>query len=136
MTWYLSITALQEPYDASLDETGRQLFLFNVLCDKQRSETIIEEFVTILTAANIGTFGKDLFAGAQAVIPDGDGPIISIKETGGRAPLKTQNTGAVPKYGMPTVQIIVRAASYTLARSKANAAFSALVKVVNQDVQP
>lgn len=133
--WYREITPLQEPMDMGLDPTGNRARVgFNVFAIKGASDTFIEELVKLLTDAGVGTFGTNIFASTSAEIPVGAGPYLSIVETGGTSPERTQNSVAVPAYQRPTAQLVVRASTYSAARTMARAAYNALVGVRNQTV--
>ncbi len=85
----------------------------------------LDDVVTALVAANVGVFGVNLFASSAATIPTGDGPYITVVETGGTAPTRKQNqTSAATQ--RPTAQILCRAKTYAAARAKAWAAYQAL----------
>jgi hypothetical protein len=67
------------------------------------------------------------------VIPELDGPYISLIETGGSGPTRIHNVGTANTQ-RPTVQVVVRAKSYLTARTKAKAAYLALDGVFNTDI--
>jgi hypothetical protein len=108
------------------------MVVFNVIAEKSPSATLIEELVALLVAAGLGTFGTTIFGSSQASIPAGDGPYITIVETGGPAPRSTHNV--VNAYEQTTAQITTRAATYAAARSRARTAYGVLAAVVNRDV--
>jgi hypothetical protein len=138
MTRYLSISALQEPFDlGELDDSGREQCAFNVLCLKRPSDTFLDELVRILENAGLGKRGETIFAGSKAAIPRGtrptDPPILSIKATGGTGPAGTHNDGA-GAYRRPSAQVIARALTWAAAEAIAQAAYAALIAVRNQEV--
>jgi hypothetical protein len=92
----------------------------------------IDDLVTLLQAANVGTFGVNIFASTKSVIPNGAGPFLSIIETGGTSPDNTQNS-AVPAYDRPGAQLVSRAATYVAARAMLKAALAAVI-IENQFV--
>jgi hypothetical protein len=97
----------------------------------------LDDLVTILTAAGVGVANVSIFASSKATIPTGAGPYISVSETGGTSPDETHNAARfenMPAYQRPNAQIFVRAASYPVARAKAEAAYSALWNVMNQKI--
>jgi hypothetical protein len=131
-TQYLSITPLGEPFDlGELDDCGRVQVFFNVLAWKRPSNTFLEEIVALLVAANVGVEGVSLFASSKAVIPRGDGPVLSVRATGGASPVGTHNGGRAA-YRMPSAQITVRGSSWEATNAMAQAAYAALVAVRNQ----
>lgn len=83
----------------------------------------LDEIAARLVAQGVGTVGADIFLGSKAVIPPGDGPYLSITETGGTGSRRTHNGSAVAQ---PTAHILCRAKSYSVARSKLKQAFDAL----------
>jgi len=137
MVWYLEIGAIQEPFDNGLDQAGRSETVFNVIAMKQVSGTFIEELVKILENAGVGTRAVNIFATAQAVIPDGPGPYLSVIETGGAAPLRVHNPPVFQaKYGRPAAQIAVRALDSAVGRAMSYAAYTALLSIRNVEVVP
>jgi hypothetical protein len=133
MTWYREITPLQEPFDIGLDEAGRPMICFNIICVKRPSTTFIGELLKLLQS--VGAFGTTIFAGSAAVLPT-SGTFLSIVETGGTSPERTQNSVSTPAYQRPSAQIVARADTYVAAKTLANAAYDALVGVRNQNVTP
>jgi hypothetical protein len=94
----------------------------------------IDDLVTILQTARVGTLGRDIFASSKANIPTGAGPYISITESGGSGPENTHNSTDKPAYVRPNAQILTRATDYVIARNKAQAAYNALYPVRNRFV--
>src|SRR5678816_1110621 len=85
----------------------------------------LDEIAARLVAQSVGTVGSNIFLGSKAIIPTGDGPYISLTETGGSAPTRIHNK-ATTNTQRPTAQILVRAKSYLAARTKAKEAYLAL----------
>lgn len=88
----------------------------------------LDEIAAKLVAAGIGVLGTTLFKSSAAKLPAGNGPYITITETGGVSPgaqnrvhnesrMHVQNAGA---------QVSIRALSYVEARQKAKDAHAAL----------
>lgn len=96
----------------------------------------LDDLVTILTTAGVGTFNVNIFASSKATIPPGAGPYLTLAETGGSGPEGTHNAAAAgfPAYVRPNAQILVRALSYSAARAMSDAAYSALFPVRNRFV--
>lgn len=134
-TWYLGLQPLQEPADIGLDEdSGLVQASCNFLVTKRASTTTLQEIVTVLEAAGVGTEGTDIFGSSKAPVPTGAanrGPYIHLLLRGGTEPLGTHNEG-VGAYRRPSVQVLVRAASWAAAEAKALAAYAALVGVRNE----
>jgi hypothetical protein len=98
-----------------------------------------DDIVTILVTAKVGVAGANaaggIFVSSKAAIPTGAGPYLSISETGGSSPEDTHNAArysSMPAYVRPNAQILVRASSYSVARTMAEAAYSALYSIQNQ----
>jgi hypothetical protein len=94
----------------------------------------LDDVLTVLTQAGVGTPGVDLFASSGMSVPTGDVPVLTVVETGGSGPQRTQNRLSPPAYRRPMAQIVCRASSYQAARAMAEAAYLALVGVRNQHV--
>lgn len=90
----------------------------------------LDEIAARLVAQGVGTVGSNIFLGSKAAIPVGDGPYLSLIETGGSGPTRVQNTPGA-KTQRPTAQIVARAKSYLVARTMAKAAYLALDGVFN-----
>lgn len=66
-----------------------------------------DEIKQRLVDMGVGTYGSNIISGSKGVIPDGDGPFLSIIETGGTAPLRVHNE-ARAHVQRPSAQILVR----------------------------
>lgn len=93
----------------------------------------LDEIAARLVAAGIGTIGSSIFLGSKAIIPPGAGPFISLTETGGSAPTRIHNK-PTPNTQRPTAQILVRATSYLVARTKSKDAYAALDGTYNTSI--
>lgn len=89
----------------------------------------IDDLVTILTQAGVGTAGTTIFWSSKAPIPTGDGPYLSIIETGGTDPWLVHNAGSY--YQRPSAQILARGKSYDATRNMIKNAYNALVRKRN-----
>lgn len=137
--WYLDIDPIQEPFDSGLDEQGRETITFNINVVKASSDTFTEELAKILTDANVGILGANIFISSKVTLPpveENDGPYLSIIETGGTNPDRTHNVISPPAYARPSAQVVCRDVKYTVARALARAAYNALAAVRNQTVTP
>lgn len=85
----------------------------------------LDEIAAKLVTASVGTIGSNIFLGSKAIIPVGNGPYLSLVETGGSAPTRIQNVAAAHTQ-RPTAQVSVRAKSYQAARTMLQAAYAAL----------
>lgn len=129
------IQAIQEPFDLKLDDAGRAQVAFNISITKTPSDTLEEEVIKILTDASVGTGNTNVFFSKKKDIPNGAGPYLLVIATGGTFPEMIHNE-AGSAWQRPTVQISVRAKSYTVARTMARAAYRALTPIRNLTVTP
>lgn len=94
----------------------------------------LDEIANRLVAQGVGVKGSQLpngiFLGSGAEIPVGDGPYLSLIETGGSAPRRIHNVPGAHTQ-RPTAQITARAKSYSTARAMLKAAYDALDGVFN-----
>lgn len=90
----------------------------------------LDEVAARLVDQGVGVLGTDIFLTSRAVLPTGEGPYLTVTETGGSGPTRTQNqAGAATQ--RPTAQVMVRAKTYPVARTMAAAAYTALDGVFN-----
>lgn len=95
---------------------------------------LLDELISLLETAGVGTEDTDIFQTSKSLIPAGVGPYLSLVETGGTAPENTHNAVSTPAYQRPTVQILVRAESPADSAEMIRAAYDALVGVRNTTV--
>lgn len=96
---------------------------------------LIVDVTKLFVAAGYGTEATDIFQGANIVVPTGDGPFTVIKATGGPAPQRTHNDAhGQPAHPRPSAQIVVTAASGSVAQAKAKAAYALCAAVSNQTI--
>jgi hypothetical protein len=95
--------------------------------------SFLEDIIALLESASVGTQNVNIFASTKAAIPKGNGPYLSIVETGGTSPDYIQNQ-ILPAYHKPTAQLTCRAVSYSSARSMLANALNAMCAVNNQTV--
>src|SRR5688500_12356075 len=105
-TRYIEILAVQRPFPIGSDDSNRALFSFNfdALADSPVSQWE-EGIAEILSTARLSTLNVDTFIGPLSVLPTGNGPYISIIDTGGREPLETHDGIKCERL---SVQILVR----------------------------
>lgn len=92
--------------------------------------SFLDEIAAKLVSANVGVLTTDLFLGARPVIPNGVGPFMNIAETPSVGPMRTHNS----RYQRSSGQFTARAMTYQAARSKAKAAYDALIDVNNVEL--
>ena len=85
----------------------------------------LDEIASHLVTQGVGVLGSNIFLGSGAVIPAGDGPYMTLTETGGTAPTRIHNI-ATAHTQRPTAQILVRGKNYVTTRAMAKAAYTAL----------
>lgn len=83
----------------------------------------IDEISARLVTQGVGVEGVNLFTSSKASIPSGDGPYMTLLETGGSGASLTHNDTATEH---PTAQILARASTYPAARAMCAAAYMAL----------
>src|SRR5678816_2287333 len=91
----------------------------------------IDDIITILQNAGVGTLNSNIFGSTKADVPSGDGPYLSVRATGGTSPENTHNSTTRPAYLRPGAQLVVTAKSYKTAESMAVKAFNALFPIRN-----
>jgi len=125
MGTYLSIAAIQPPFDIGTDAASRQLFSCNFLVRSAGDPSfLLEDMVSILADAGLGIFGLTLFIGGMGLtFPAGDGPFVNLLRTGGAA---TSITHDALRYPIYTFQLITRGASYPETDARARACHLAL----------
>ena len=95
---------------------------------------MLEDLIVLITAAGLGTYNVDLFKGAKAIIPPGEGPFTTLIATGGATPEGTHNSVDVPAYIRPSCQFVVRADDYDVAEVRAKALYALVFGIRNQFV--
>lgn len=89
----------------------------------------LDEIANWLVAHGVGVLGQNIFKSSSAVIPTGEGPYMTIAETGGTAPIRVQN--GVRLLQCPTAQILVVAKTHVASRDMSRAAYAVLDGVFN-----
>lgn len=90
----------------------------------------LDDLASKLQTDGVGTIGTDLFKSSASAPPQGTS--VVIVETGGTSPDNTHNAVTAPAYRNPGFQITARAATYTIAQTKALAAYTSLVAIRNE----
>lgn len=124
MTRYLEIVADQDPFPAGVDTNARTMFACNYSCIAANPVAKFEEEIgRILFDAGLAVFNTNCWIGPDARIPVGDGPYITLINTGGTSPIETHNGD---KYRRMSIQVVVRALTYQAARTRARAIWDEL----------
>jgi hypothetical protein len=103
---------------------------------KWDSEKLLEELTAVLVEAGVTT-SDNVFTSSEAVFPEDSEstpPFLAIQETGGAAPIQTQDT--INAYARPSAKVVAHARDYASARALAKRAYNAHTKVRNIDVVP
>ncbi len=133
-TRYVDILAISTPFPIGLDTNGRTQFSCNYVATcVSPNDDFKNEILRLISDASLGTKGTNLFVGRFAKIPIGDGPYVQFIETTGFPPLETHNGS---KYLRRGFQIIVVAAVYSVAETRANAIWQTLDGVRNETITP
>lgn len=92
-----------------------------------------DDIVTLLQEAGVGTLNVDIFVSTKQTVPmlSSGAATITVTETSGSGPERTQNRVITPAYIRPAAQILARADSSKNARAKAQLAYDALVGIRN-----
>ena len=96
----------------------------------------LDELVILMDDANVGTLGVDMFTSTKSAPPilaSGEAT-LSIVETSGSSPERTQNSVIKPAYLNLAAQFLARAGTYAKAKAKAQAAYDAVVGIRNVTV--
>ncbi len=135
MSVYQEIIAMQSPIDIGSDENKRKMFSVNFEAMATEPVTDFErEIGKLINDASLGTFAVDMFIGREAILPTGNGPFVSIINTGGSEPESTHNKAAGHTYEHLSVQIVTRARGYDAAKTRALAIWRTLDGVRNTTV--
>jgi hypothetical protein len=126
------IEARQFPMDTGPDQQGRDTFSVNFdTCIAHPLTKFEEVILQILIDNDLAVLDIDVFVGQGANIPDGDGPYMSIINTGGVYPEETHN---LTQEDRPSFQVFVRAKGYLIARDKAFSIYTVLHGIRNAQV--
>ena len=135
MSFYQEIIAVSPPFEVGFDENERKMFSMNFDCMVTAPATdFVREIGRLINDASLGTFGTDMFIGMEAILPTGDGPYITIINTGGSESLDTHNVAQGVTYEMRSCQIVVRARTYDSANTRALAVWRVLDGIRNTTV--
>lgn len=86
--------------------------------------TFMEDVVNLLVGAGLGVVNTTIFRSSNANIPVGDGPLISITDTGGSGATRVQDKKVSTE--RPSLQIVTRAAKFEVAAPRARAIYNLL----------
>lgn len=122
--YYYQILAVQEPFAIGADVKDRNMFSVNFRGKASSPLSELEDdVIAILQDEGLATPNVDVFAGPRTKIPDGDGPFVLVKSTGGVGPDETHDGTKTRNFSF---QVVVYAKSYVAGRTKANAIWQTL----------
>lgn len=93
----------------------------------------LDHLAARLVSQGVGVIGTNIFISSRAYIPPGDGPFLTLTETGGLAPTRVHNKNSVATQ-RPTAQVMVKAVTYAAARTMSVGAYNALDGVFNTNL--
>lgn len=135
MSFYREILAVQSPFDIGSDESKRKMSSvnFDVVANAPVTD-FVREIGKLINDAGLGTFATDMFIGTEAILPKGNGPFVTIINTGGESPESIHNSASGHAYENLSFQIVVRARTYDDAETRALAVWRVLDGVRNTTV--
>lgn len=117
-TFYLSSEAVQSPISVGSDVKRRNMWSVNFRVKSYTlPSTFEDDMLSLLSSAGYATPNVDSFIGPNTTIPDGNGPFLLLRDTGGAAPDESHNKEV---YTDLSLQVTVYASSYTMGRTRAN----------------
>lgn len=122
--FYFQILSTQEPFAIGYDVKDRNMFSVNFRGKASGTLSQLEDdVVAVLQDEGLVTPNVTVFIGPRKTIPDGDGPFVLVKSTGGVGPDETHDGTKTRNFSF---QIVVYAKSYVAGRDKANAIWQTL----------
>lgn len=91
----------------------------------------LDDIGTFLQTQNVGTLGTSLFIG---LLPDTPDTCVAVFEYGGEEGIYTMGATKSVRMERPKLQVLVRAAAYSTARTKVQDAYAALDTIAEQDL--
>ena len=134
MSFYLWITAVNEPAVIGVDDNQRSMFSMNFgACAREPVVRFEEEIAAVLAGAGYFSLGTTGFIGPNSTIPPdlGGGPFVTIINTGGTSPNETHDNG---KCRVMSCQLVVRGLNSVTTRGRALAVWHALDGIRNTNI--
>lgn len=132
MSFYLNILSVSGPIQFGHDDNQRVLWSINLTAMARAPVTDWpREVRRVLIDAALVTVGVDVFLSTKATMPPGDGPYTTIIDTGGIAPLETQDGQEIERRAC---QVTIRAKDYDTGRTLALAEWRALDGIRNTTI--
>lgn len=94
----------------------------------------LDDLLSVLATAGVGTINQDLFQTSRHAVPDGDGPYLMLKELGGSSPLNTHNRLDLPAWVNQGCAVIVRGKVPSTTRAMLLDARAALYPIRNTTI--
>lgn len=125
-SFYLSIVAIQPPFDTGTDELERTVISHNYRCKAISPINLEMNIVNLIDSLDLATKGEDLFYGVSTDVTQnasGGSSVVLVIATGGF-------NSNIPHRGSklinPTFQVLVYDNDHDAAMAKANAIYTAL----------
>jgi len=135
MSVYREILAVQSPFDIGSDKNRRKMFSCNYEVVATAPVTdFLREMGKLINTAGLGTFATDMFLGTEAILPETDGPFVTLINTGGEAPESTHDSSLGHTYESLSFQVVTTARSYNDSNTRALAIWRLLDGVRNTTV--
>jgi hypothetical protein len=120
-TWYRKLEPAQEPFDEGTDGDRRAIVGFNVDAEKHPSPTWLQELAGIFVDNGFGVIHETILLSSStnipgdgnSEVPGGDGPFITITDTGGSPREHIHNS--LDGYQRPSAKVRVHARLYLTA---------------------
>lgn len=119
--------------DMGLDDAmKRARFAFNIVATKEGSPDFEAEIAAVLVAGGMNS--AVLFQASKAVLPDGDGPYLTITATPGLPGQRIHNVVSGPKYFRPGAMCMAVGSNTIATKALAWQALGLLTAVKDQTV--
>src|SRR5205809_1125755 len=89
-----------------------------------------DQIAARLETEGVGVVNTNIFTSSGSIIPPGDGPFLSLRETGGTGPTRVHNVAGASTQ-RPTAQVLVRGADPEAVKLMIRAAYDALDGIYN-----
>lgn len=133
-SFYLSIVAIQPPFDTGMDELGRSVISHNYRCKARAPIRLESNIANLIDSLDLATKGEDLFYGVSTDISqnvNGGSHVVLVIATGG---LSSDIPHRGDKIVNPTFQVLVYDSDHDVAMTKANAIYLAIDGTYNVSI--
>jgi hypothetical protein len=118
--------------DMGLDARFRIRYAFNIMVTKEDSSELDHEIASVLEDGGIAP--ADIFLTSKAVVPEDEGPFLTVTLSGGLTGVRVHNTVTGPKYFRPTALVMATGLNTVQTRDLAWQALGLLTAVKNANV--